>query len=88
MAAPLDASRKQRAVIEFLYYERENTANIHRKLLNVYGKATHDISTVRKWVGTVNSNLKENGKIDYRDTSHNSSPADVINADKAKQNHC
>lgn len=88
MAAPLGASRKQRAVIEFLYQERENTANIHRRLLNVYGKAIHDISTVRRWLGTVNSNLKVNGEIDYRDTFYSSSPADVINADKAKQDHC
>lgn len=30
---PLDTHRKQRAVIEFMFWERESTTNIHRRLL-------------------------------------------------------
>ena len=44
------AKFKQRAVIEFLVAEGCEPIEIHRRLLNVFGNETVDVSTVRRWV--------------------------------------
>jgi hypothetical protein len=44
---------KQRCVIEFLHAEK--IAPSHRRLLNVYGDKTVDVSTVRRWVARLSS---------------------------------
>jgi hypothetical protein len=36
-------------VIEFLTEEGEMPIRIHERLKNVYGDATEDVSTVRRW---------------------------------------
>jgi len=41
---------KQRCVTEFLHAEKIAPNEIHRRLLNVYGDQTVDVSTVRRWV--------------------------------------
>ena len=41
---------RQRPVIEFLTAEAEMPIRIHERLKNVYGDATVDVSTVRRWV--------------------------------------
>ena len=41
---------RQRSVIEFLTAEGELPIRIHEWLKNVYGDATVDVSTVRRWV--------------------------------------
>ena len=40
---------RQRSVIEFLTAEGEMPIRIHERLKNVYGDATVDVSTVRRW---------------------------------------
>ena len=46
----MDVRQKQRCVIEFLKAEKLQPIDIHKRLVNVYGSKTIDISTVRKWV--------------------------------------
>ena len=41
---------RQRSMIEFLTAEGEMPIRIHGRLKNVYGDATVDVSTVRRWV--------------------------------------
>ena len=41
---------RQRSVIEFLTAEGEMPIRMHERLKNVYGDATLDVSTVRRWV--------------------------------------
>ena len=41
---------RQRSVIVFLTAEGEIPIRIHERLKNVYGNATVDVSTVRRWV--------------------------------------
>ena len=43
------SSVTQRSVIEFLTAEGEMLILIHERLKNVYGDATVDVSTVRRW---------------------------------------
>jgi len=50
MASDMEVRMKQRCVIEFLHAERIAPIDIHRRLLNVYGALTVDVSTVRRWV--------------------------------------
>ena len=42
--------KKQGLVIKFLTAEGEMPIRIHERLKNVYGVATVDVSTVRRWV--------------------------------------
>ncbi|KAJ4442168.1 hypothetical protein ANN_12034 [Periplaneta americana] len=42
MATACETRTKQRAVIEFLFAERETIANIHRRLQHVYGDQAVD----------------------------------------------
>ena len=44
---------RQCSVIEFLTAEGEMPIRIHERLKNVYGDATVDVSTVRRWVVAV-----------------------------------
>lgn len=48
-------------LLQNLILEGENVANIHRKLVNVDGKAALDVSTVRRWFSRVNGNPTEKG---------------------------
>ena len=48
--ADVDVRIRQRSVIEFLTAEGEIPIRIHERLKNVYGYATVDVSTVRRWV--------------------------------------
>ena len=48
--ADIDVGIRQRSVIEFLTAEGEMPIRIHERLKNVYGDATVDVSTVRRWV--------------------------------------
>ena len=50
MASDMEVRMKQRCVIEFLHAEKIAPNDIHRRLLNVYGDQTVDVSTVRRWV--------------------------------------
>jgi hypothetical protein len=50
MASDMEECTKQRNVIEFLHAEKIGPIDIHRRLLNVYGDQTVDVSTVRLWV--------------------------------------
>jgi hypothetical protein len=50
MASDVEVRTKQRCVIEFLHAEKIAPIEIHRRLLNVYGDQTVDVSTVRRWV--------------------------------------
>ena len=47
--AEIDVGIRQRSVIEFLTAESEMPIRIHERLKNVYGDATVDVSTVRRW---------------------------------------
>ena len=47
--ACIPARIRQRSVIEFLTAEGEMPIRIHERLKNVYGDATVDVSTVRRW---------------------------------------
>ena len=48
--ADTDVRIRQRSVIEFLTAEGEMPIRVHKRLKNVYGDATVDVSTVRRWV--------------------------------------
>ncbi|XP_065596389.1 high mobility group protein HMG-I/HMG-Y isoform X5 [Cyrtonyx montezumae] len=50
MASDIEVRMKQWCVIEFLHAEKIEPIDIHRRLLNVYGDQTVDVSTVRRWV--------------------------------------
>ena len=45
----IDIRIRQRSVIEFLTSEGEMPIRIHERLTNVYGDATVDVRTVRRW---------------------------------------
>ena len=48
--ADIDVRIRQRSVFKFLTAESEMPIRIHEMLKNVYGDATADVSTVRRWV--------------------------------------
>ena len=48
--ADIDVCIRQRSVIEFLTAKGEMPFHIHERLKYVYGDATVDVSTVRRWV--------------------------------------
>ena len=50
MASDMEVRMKRRCVTEFLHAEKIAPKDIHRRLLNVYGDVTVDVSTVRRWV--------------------------------------
>ena len=55
MTSDMEVLMKQRCVIEFLHAEKIAPKDIHRRLLNVYGDQTVDVSTVRRWVARFSS---------------------------------
>jgi len=55
MAFDMEVHMKQRCVIEFLHAEKIAPNDIHRRLLNVYGDQTVNVSTVRRWVARFSS---------------------------------
>ena len=55
MASDMEVRMMQRCVIEFLHAEKIVPNDIHRRLLNVYGDQTVDVSTVRRWVARFSS---------------------------------
>jgi len=65
MAYDMEVRMKQRCVIEFLCEEKIAPNDIHRRLLNVYGDQTVDVSTVRRWVARFSS-----GDSDMEDKPH------------------
>ena len=48
--ADIDVRIRQHSVIAFLTAEDEIPIHIHERLKNVYGDATVDVGTVRRWV--------------------------------------
>ena len=55
MASDMEVRMEQRCVTEFLNAEKIAPKYIHRRLLNVYGDQTVDVSTVRRWVARFSS---------------------------------
>ena len=55
MVSDMEVRMKQRCVIEFLHVEKNAPKDIHRRVLNVYGDQTVDVSTVRRWVSRFSS---------------------------------
>ena len=51
----MDVRQKQRCAIEFLSAIEEQSIDIHKCLVNVYGGETGDVSSVRRWVGRFRS---------------------------------
>lgn len=47
-------------------FEEEFAANIHRRLLNIYGQAAIDVNAVKWWGNRVDGNPREKGEIDLR----------------------
>ena len=48
--ADIDVRIRQRSVIQFLTTEGEMPIRIHERLKNLYGDATVDVSTIRRWL--------------------------------------
>lgn len=69
MVAIIDTCRKQKVVIKLAFLGGESTANIQRKLVNIYGE-TALVIRIRKWVSQVNSNHREKGEIDLSQSTH------------------
>jgi hypothetical protein len=66
MTSNMEVRMKQRCVIEFLHAEKIVSNNINRRLLNIYGDQTVDVSTVRRWVARFSSgdsNVKDNSTV-------------------------
>lgn len=74
MAVSLGAHRKQRVLV---FERKKSAANIHMKLVNVYGKPVFDIS-IEKW--RVKCNPRENGETDLSNRT-----AAFVNEDKLKR---
>mgnify|MGYP003415101186 FL=1 len=69
------AKFKQRAVIEFLVAEGCEPIEIHRRLLNVFGNETVDVSTVRRWV--LRAKNSDRGKLNISDADRSGRPVTV-----------
>ena len=65
MASDMEVRMKQRCVIEFLHAEKIAPNDTHRRLVNVYGDQTVDVSTMRRWVARFSS-----GDSDMEDKPH------------------
>jgi len=73
MASGMEVRMKQRCVIEFLHVEKIAPSDIHRRLLNVYGDQTVDVSTVRQWVACFSS-----GDSDVQDKPRSGRPCTSV----------
>jgi len=69
----MEVCLKQRCVIEFLHVEKITPNDIHRRLLNVYGDQTVDVSTVRRWVERFSS-----GESDVKDKPPSGRPCTAV----------
>jgi len=73
MVSDMDVRMKQRCVIELLHAEKIAPNDIHRRLLNVYGDQTVDVSTVRRWVARFSS-----GDSDVKDKPRSGRPCTAV----------
>jgi len=73
MASDMEVRMKERRVIEFLHAEKIAPNDIHRRLLNVYGYQTVDVSTVRRWVACFSS-----GDSDVKDKPRSGRPCTAV----------
>ena len=73
MASDMEVRMKQRCVTEFLHPEKIAPNDIHRRLLNVYGDQTLDVSTVRQWVALFSS-----GNSDVKDMPRSGRPCIAV----------
>jgi hypothetical protein len=73
MASHMEVRMKQTCVIEFLHAEKIAPNVIHRRLLNVYGDQTVDVSTVRRWVARFSS-----GDSDVKDKPRSGRPCTAL----------
>jgi transposase len=73
MESDMVVCMKQRRVIEFLHAENIAPNDIHRRLLNVYGDQTVDVSTVRRWVARFSS-----GDSDVKDKPRSGRPSTAV----------
>ena len=73
MASDMQGRMKQRCVNEFLHAEKIAPNDIHRRLLNVYGDQTVDVSTVRRWVARFSS-----GDSDVKDKPRSGRPCTAV----------
>ena len=64
--ADIDVRIRQRSVIEFLNAEGETPIRIHERLTKVYGDATVDVSTVRRWVRRCNEAVEQTPLTDQK----------------------
>jgi len=85
MTAISEHGRKQRAVIEFLFMEGESAANIHRRLVNVYGEDSLDVSTVRRWIRRIKGDYERKGQCDLNDKPRSGRPASAVNEESMKK---
>jgi hypothetical protein len=69
MASNMEVRMNQMCVIEFLHAEKIATNDIYRRLLNVYGDQTTDVSTVRRWAAGFSS-----GDSDVKDKPRSGRP--------------
>lgn len=65
MAFCLEICRKKKDVIEFLFWEKEITANIHLSLMNFYGKDARDVMHINKPVSRINEEHRDNRGTDF-----------------------
>lgn len=73
--------RKDRAIIEFLFWE-EIVKNIHE---NIYRKTALDVSKVRRLVSTVNGNPWEKAETDLSDRPYSGRTVAAIKENKGKE---
>ena len=73
MASYVEVLMKQMCVIEFLHAEKIAPNDIHRRLLNVYGDQTVDVSTVRRLVARFSS-----GDSDVKDKPRSGRPRTAV----------
>ena len=69
----MEVRTKQRWVIEFLHAKKIAPNDIHRRLLNVYGDQTVDVSKVRQWVAHFSS-----GNSDVQDKPRSKRPCTAV----------
>lgn len=78
MAAHAEICKKQRAVIEFLVLEGESAAAIHKRLKNVYGDHTLDVSNVRRWASRIKGGETAKGEAVLTDQPRSGRPAHAV----------
>ncbi|KAL7646712.1 UNVERIFIED_CONTAM: hypothetical protein RMT77_001965 [Armadillidium vulgare] len=76
MEANSDNLLKQRAMIEFFHAEGiQNAAEIRRRLIEMYGTNTTDVSNVRRWVSK--ATFFSTGEISIHDALRSGRPITV-----------